>query len=457
MGGLTRRSVLRGSAGLAAAGALARPYIANAQATTAEAWFAQGFAKEEDASLKKMVADYEKASGNKIDYSLVPFAPLRQKAVAAIQSGVVPDVMEVADLEFAPLQSWDDKLTDVSDIVETQKKDFLKLAVDSSFLYNGVTNKRAYTMVPMKISGWPFHIWNSLVEKAGYKIADIPNTWDAFLDFFKPVQDSLRKQGMRNIYAYGYQLTANGVDPIATFNAFTIAYGGKGLVTPDGKLNSSDPKVRAALAKALERLTTPFKKGYVPPSVVNWNDADDNNAFHAKQMVMDFDGTISTEVAVFAKKELYDDIVTRGLPLDNDGKELPAQVISFGPVIPKGAKNVAVAKDFLKFALQPKVLNEYTKNGLGRWVIPIPEIAKNDPFWLKQDPHREAYTKMTLLGPVQPIYEVYNPAMAEVNGEHLFSVAMFDVMNDGMAPEKAVDKVFKRAEEIFLKYPIVAS
>jgi multiple sugar transport system substrate-binding protein len=37
----------------------------------------------------------------------------------------------------------------------------------------------------------------SLVEKAGYKIADIPNTWDAFLDFFKPVQDSLRKQGMR--------------------------------------------------------------------------------------------------------------------------------------------------------------------------------------------------------------------------------------------------------------------
>jgi len=120
-------------------------------------------------------------------------------------------------------------------------------------------------MVPMKISGWPFHIWNSLVEKAGFKIADIPNTWDAFLDFFKPVQDSLRKQGMRNIYAYGYQLTANGVDPIATYNAFLIAYGGKDLVLPNGKLNSNDPQVRAAAAKALERLTTPYKEGYVPP------------------------------------------------------------------------------------------------------------------------------------------------------------------------------------------------
>src|ERR1700687_1080816 len=117
MGGLTRRSVLRSSLAFGAAGTLARPYIANAQAKTAEAWFQQGFAEEEDASLKRMVADYEKASGNKIDLSIIPFAPLRQKAVAAVQTGVVPDVMEVADLEFAPLQSWADKLLDVSDIV----------------------------------------------------------------------------------------------------------------------------------------------------------------------------------------------------------------------------------------------------------------------------------------------------------------------------------------------------
>jgi len=54
-----------------------------------------------------------------------------------------------------------------------------------------------------------------------------------------------------------------------------------------------------------------------PPGVINWNDADDNNAFHAKLMVMDFDGTISTEVAIYDKKQDYDDIVTRGLPLLN--------------------------------------------------------------------------------------------------------------------------------------------
>ena len=455
MRNLTRRSLLRSSFGLVTAGALARPYVANAAATTAEMWFAQGFAKQEDESLLRLVANYEKATGNKIDLSIIPFAPLRQKEVSAITSGVVPDIMAVADLEFAPLNAWDDKLLDVGDIVEPLKADYAPIAIESCFLYNNATKRRGYYMVPILMTGWPFHIWGSLVEKAGFKISDLPTTWDAFLDFFKPVQDKLRAQGMRNIYAYGYQLTANGVDPIATYNQFLIAYGGKDLVTPDGRLHTDDPQVRAAAAKALAKLTTPFKEGYVPPSCVNWNDADDNNAFHSKLMVMDFDGSISTEVALYDKKEEYDDIVTRGLPLGNDGKELTSQIIAIGTVIPKGAKNVAPAREFMKYMGQPKVLNEYAKGGLGRFMLPIPGLVESDPFWLKEDPHRKAYTELTITGQSMPIYETYNPAIAQVNAEHVFSVAMFDVMKEGMAPEAAVDKAFKRAEEIFAKYQIV--
>jgi len=453
---LTRRSVLRSSLAFGATGALVRPHVANA-ATTAEVWFQQGFAKEEDASFKTMVAEYEKVSGNKIDYSLIPFAPLRQKAVSAIQSGVVPDVMEVADLEFAPLNAWDDKLLDVSDIVERQKPDFVKIAVDSAFLYNGVTKKRGYYMVPMKISGWPFHIWRSLVEKAGYKISDIPNAWDAYLDFFMPVQDKLRAQGMRNIYAYGYQLTANGVDPIATFNAFLIAYGGKDLVTPDGRLQSDNPQVRAAAAKALERLTTPFKKGYVPPGVVNWNDADDNNAFHAKLMVMDLDGTLSTEVAVKEKHPewYFKDMVTHGVPgypNDNAGKPVPSIVGVTQGLIPKGAKNVTVAKEFLKYFIQPKVVGEFVELGLGRWLPVMPSLAKS-PFWQNpKDPHLRGYIQQGLLGPTRPDYYVFNLAMAEVRSQHVWSLAMIDVAKEGVKPEAAIDKAFKRIEEIFAKY-----
>ena len=64
MGNVSRRALLRNSLGLAAAGALTRPYIANAAAMTAQVWWVQGFVPEEDEAFKKVVADYEKASGN---------------------------------------------------------------------------------------------------------------------------------------------------------------------------------------------------------------------------------------------------------------------------------------------------------------------------------------------------------------------------------------------------------
>jgi multiple sugar transport system substrate-binding protein len=450
----SRRSVLRHSLGWAAVAALGRPHVANAAAITVEVWWNQGYLPEEDVAFRALVADYEKASGNKIDYSLVPNAPLRQKEISAIESGGVPDVMEVADLRFTPLKAWEDNLVDLGDIVEAEKSRFSPTALSCCYHYNHTTKKRAYYMAPMKLGTWPFHFWRSLVEKAGYKVSAIPNTWDAFLDFFMPVQDKLRAQRMRNIYAYGYQLAGNGGDPIVTFNQFMIAYGGKDFITPDGKLHTDEDKVREAAVKGIVKLTSPYKEGYVPPDVVSWNDADDNNAFHSKLMVMDFDGSISTELALFNNKEEYDATVTHRLPLGNDGEQVHAQVVGFGPTIPKGAKNVAAAKEFITYMLEPKVLNQYLKGGLGRFAIPMPEIAKSDPFWLEEDPHRTVHTAQTLFGPTLPIYEAYNPAIAQVDAEHVFSVAEFDVMKNGMAPEAAIDKAFKRAEEIFAKYPM---
>src|SRR5215472_15680527 len=124
MGNVSRRSVLRNSIGLAAAGTLGSPFIVNAAATTAEVWWVQGFVPEEDVAFKKAVADYEKASGNKIDLSIIPFAPGRQKIVAAMTSGVVPDMFTNNPAEITAIYAWDDKLVNVTDVVETQKEEY---------------------------------------------------------------------------------------------------------------------------------------------------------------------------------------------------------------------------------------------------------------------------------------------------------------------------------------------
>src|SRR5215469_7012277 len=377
----SRRTVIRGSLCLGAAGTVARPFIAKAAATTASVWWTQGFVREEDAAFQAMVADYEKQSGNTIDASIIPFGPLMQKIVSSLTSGYVPDVMEhnTADATVIPQNAWKDKLVDLSDLVQPLKSQFHPAVSLGSRFYNSVTKQRGDYLAPYKTGPLPFHIWNSLVEKAGLKVSAAPKTWDAFWDYFKPVQAKLRSQGQRAVYSLGLQCTTAGpADGNNLFNYFLAAYGGYGIVTPDGQPHVDDPAVKAAVVEAITYITTAFKQGYVPPGSLDWGDADDNIAFHAWQVVVDLDGTISTELAMIHDAEKYNDATTLGLPNDNAGKPIASPLEVGGAFVPKGAKNVAVAKEFLGYVIQPKVAGAYLKAGLARWLPAIPSIVKDD-------------------------------------------------------------------------------
>jgi len=459
---LSRRSVLQASVGLAAGGALARPYIANAAATTASAWFTQGFIPEEDAALKKVVADYEKESGNKIDLSIVPFAPLAQKIVSAITSGSVPDVMshDIADAIIIPQNAWHDKLIDLSELCEQYKPLYSPTVNLAAQYFNNVTKKRGYYLAPFKTGCLPFHIWGDLVEEAGYKMSDAPKTWNAFWDFFKPMQAKLRDKGHRGFYSLGLQITSTGpADGNNMFYGFVLANGGKNFMTPDGVAHFDDPQVKEAVIKAIEYTTTAYKGGYVPPGALSWNDADDNNAFHAKEILMDFDGTISTEVAMYHdKKRYYDESVTMGLPLGNDGQAVPAELGAGGCFMAKGCKNETVGKDFIKYLSQPKVANEYLKTGLGRWLPCMPSIVKDDPFWLDpKDPHRPPYVREGLLGPTIPYFYVFNPGIAVANAQQIWGQAQANVIRNGVTPKDAAETAFKAIETILGNYKTTQS
>jgi multiple sugar transport system substrate-binding protein len=131
---------------------------------------------------------------------------------------------------------------------------------------------------------------------------------------------------------------------------------------------------------------------------------------------------------------------------------MPCQVNAGGGYIPKGAKNAEVAKDFMKYFMQPQVMNENLKAGLGRWVPAIGSLVKEDPFWLDpSDPHRGPYVREASIEPTIPVYEGFTPAWGQANAEQLWGQAHADVIKNGMKPADAIDKAFKRAEQIFAK------
>ena len=207
------------------------------------------------------------------------------------------------------------------------------------------------------------------------------------------------------------------------------------------------------MAKTLTQLATAFKEGYVPADALNWGDPDNNNAFHSQEVVMTPNDTVSISAAVADNEKLYyDDIMTSQLPLGNDGKPVSVLLGVLLGFIPKGSNNVDGAKDFLRYLIQPTHLNTYLKEARGRWLPVMPSIVKNDSYWLDpKDPHRHVAVNQGVLGTTATWFYVFNPAFAQVDAEHVWSIAVSDVIN-GMTKEQATKKAFDRITAIFAKY-----
>lgn len=453
----TRRTLLTGMAAATAAG-LARPNVARAaDAKTLTIWWNQGFYPAEDQAFRALITAWEKQSGVKVQLSLFNNAAVAEKIVAALTTGQVPDLCYSIDAspQTVPHAAWDGKLVDVSDVVASQRHEFTDTALRSAQFYNKAEGKRSFYGVPFQGAALNIPVWKSLVEKAGYQMHDIPKTWDDCFAFFGPVQKKLRVKGMRHVYGLGYTLSTVGTDPNNLFGQFLAAYGGGGIVTPDGRPHLDDAKVHTAVATALERLTTPYKQGYVPPGAASWNDPDNNNAFHSQEVVMTPNGSTSVTSAMQDnKRAYYDETATLALPLGNDGKPVPVLVGVLYAFVPKGAKNVDGAKDFLRYLIQPDHLNGYLKGARGRWLPMMRGIVEKDPYWLDPaDPHRSVAIRQGVLGPTAVWPYVYNPGFAQVQAEEVWGLAEADVIN-GMKPEDTAGKALDRIKGILAKYQV---
>jgi multiple sugar transport system substrate-binding protein len=347
-------------------------------------------------------------------------------------------------------------LEDVSDVVESQKTTFTETALASARVHNAKQKKTSYYSVPTKASSLLMEIWLPLVEEAGFAANDIPPTQDKFFDFFQTVQDKLRAKG-RRIFGLGYSMAAKEADSGNLFHHFLVAYGGKDIVLESGKLNIDDAGVQKAAVTALERLTTPYKKGYVPPGAINWGDVDNNNAFFAKQIVMTPNATISIAVAQMEKADQYHkQIITQGIPLGNDGKPV-AGILAVAPcLIPKGAKNIDAAKDLLRSFIKPDNLNQYLKETRGRFLPVMMSNIKSDPYWQDPaDPHRHVAVETGLIKPTMPWWMNYNPAYSAVLSEQIWSQAEANITQKNMTPAQAVEEAVARIKTIFERFKIV--
>ena len=443
----------------------ATAFVMSTQAMAQEkltVWWVRGFYKSEDDALFAAIKKYEDKSGVKIELSQYPVQDMIPKTVAALDAGTPPDVAyaDVYDFQVAGKWAYDGKLEDISDIITPMKDKFLKNTIETTYLYNDKTKKKAYYAFPMKQQTMHIQYWKDMLGDAGYKESDIPTTWKAYWDFWcDKVQPAHRSKTGKRTYAIGQPMGVDSSDSFYSFLTFMDAYNVK-LVDDNGKLLVDDPKVRAGLVNALRDYTSIRTRGCTPPSSTSWKDPDNNVSFHNKTILMTHNATISIaakwlddannetlspEQRAQAKKAYYDLIATSGFPNKPDGSKFVYRAAVKVGVIFDAAKNKKRAREFVTFMMQDENLQPYVEGSLGRW-FPVTKSGITSAFW-QADPHRKAVFNQFGAGTVTFEF-TKNYKFTVLNNENVWAKAMSRVVNDNISVEKATDEMIARIKQV---------
>ena len=426
-------------------------------------WWVKGFYKSEDDALYEMIKKYEQKTGVKVELSQYAVQDGIPKTVAALDAGTPPDVayIDVFDFQVTGKWAYDGKLEDLSDVLTPMKDKFLPNTLETTYLYNSKTKKRAYYAFPIKQQTMHINYWRDMLAEAGIKESDIPTTWKEYWNFWcDKVQPAYRKASGKRVYGTGFPMGVDSSDSYYSFLTFMDAYNVK-LVDDNGKLLVNDPKVRQGLIGALRDYTMPYSKGCTPPSSTSWKDPDNNVAFHNKTIVMTHNATISIPAKWFddsnnstlsaaereqAKKNYYDNIMTSGFPRKPDGAPMTYRAAVKTGVVFTDSKNKRRAKEFVAFLLQDENLIPYVEGSLGRWYPVTKSGAARLSFWLA-DPHRTSVQKQFAAG-TTPFEFTKNYKFTILNNENVWAKAMNRVSSEHWPVEKAVDEMIARIKEV---------
>jgi multiple sugar transport system substrate-binding protein len=423
-----------------------------ARAADLVVWWDKGFYPEEEAAVREIIAAFEQRTGKQVELDFYPIEELPTKADAAYQAGRPPDFAFSYDLPQTFSQwAFEDRLVDLTDTIGADAGMFDPVAIADVRLVDGRTGETSLYGLPMGRSTSHIHVWKTLLEQAGFTLADIPHDWDGFWSFWcDRVQPAVRRAvGRDDIWGIG--LPMSPPEAWIPFNQFKSAYEAD-YVAPDGRLVIDDPEIRHRLVEALGSYTAIYRKGCTPPGSVAWDYRDNNEQFAGQAVVMTPNETLS---AVNALKEdrpqdYYQNVATIEWPLGVTGKAFPIYGEFLVAVVFKNGAHVAAAKEFVHFLVGEGWLAHYLDFSGGR-ILPTLSKLLDQPFWLNpRDPHLMAAVMQIAS---RPTLQSYAPLSGNwrhdlVEKEMVWAKAIHRVAADGLTPEQAVDEAIARIKQI---------
>ncbi|HSA82308.1 MAG TPA: ABC transporter substrate-binding protein [Geminicoccaceae bacterium] len=426
-----------------------------AKAADLVVWWEKGFTVEEDEAVRELIGAFEQGSGKEVELSFYPQAQLPDEIEAALETGTPPDFAFGLDASSYVAQwAFDDRLVDLSDAIGSFANMFDVEALASAVLVNGKLGHEALYALPMGQATTLIHVWKSLLDQAGFTLADVPKEWEAFWAFWcDQVQPAVRHAtGRDDVWGVGLLMSADAFDAVDAFFQFVAAYEAD-YVTQDGRLVIDDAEIRPKLIKAIASYTAIYHEGCTPPDSTSWTNIDNNERFHAQTVVMTPNLTLSVPNALRRERpdDYYENVATIEWPLGPSGKSFPIVGLVFSAVAFKHGSNVAAAEDFVRFLVREGWLAHYLNFSAERMLPPLPGLL-NQPFWLDPgDPHRMAAVMQVASRPLMYSYVVASGDWRHDrvrSQENVWGKAVHRVAAEGITPEQAVDEAIARIKQI---------
>jgi multiple sugar transport system substrate-binding protein len=424
------------------------------QAADLVVWWEEGFYAQEDEAVREIIASFEQDTGKQVELVFYPQAELPGQIEAALEVGQPPDFAFGLWLNTMIGQwAFDDRLAHLADAVGHFSDQFDPVQLDRAFLLNARTGQKALYALPMGKNGNYIHVWKSLLEQAGFTLADVPKEWESFWSFWcDKVQPAVRRATGRNdIWGIGLSMSPDASDPETEFFQFADAYEAD-YVSRDGRLVIDNPVVRRKLIKTINSYTAIYRKGCTPPESVRWANIDNNKAFLGQAVVMTPNDTLSIPNALKRERpdDYYEHTATIEWPLGPSGELFPIEVSIFQAVAFARASNVAAAKEFVHFLAAEGWLAHYLDFSGERMLPSISKLLES-PFWLDpSDRHHMAAVMQAESRPVPYSYTVVSGDWRydRIASERVWPRAIHRIVTENISPEQAVDEAIARIKQI---------
>jgi multiple sugar transport system substrate-binding protein len=198
-----------------------------AKAADLVVWWEKGYYAQEDDAVREIVAAFEQGSGKQVELVFQQQEEFPKKIIAALEAGQLPDFAFGILLYLYPAKwALENRLVDLTDAVDHFSDLFDPDALDQAVLLNAKTGRKALYGLPIGRSTNHLHVWTSLLEQAGFALADIPKDWDAFWSFWcDQVQPAVRRAtGRDDVWGIGLPMSAGADDTRTQFFQFVAAY-----------------------------------------------------------------------------------------------------------------------------------------------------------------------------------------------------------------------------------------